>query len=971
MKKIFYTIILAKIALVAGAQPWNREIKSTQPDFFELQNAFNKYWENTEQQKGDGYKQFKRWEWFWEQRVGKDGKFPDAEINQREYLKYLSQSKLYKASPVKTYWTFMGPNTTPGGYNGLGRINCIAFHPQDTSIMWVGSPSGGIWKTTDLGKTWTPLSDYNTVLGVSSIAVNPNHPDSIYIATGDGDRGSLWGMVGGQSGDNKSIGVLLSTDGGQTWKKTGMNWNIWDVKLISKIIMNPKNTNHLLIAASDGVYQTKDAGNTWIRTQTGYFMDINFCPSDFSKIYATTYEYYGNAKIYRSSNGGSSFSIAFTIGHASRIAIATTIANPAKVQVLVSDKSNGRFGGIYQSLDTGKNFVVKYDTGIRNILSSNWDGGGKKGQGWYDLAFGISPDDENIVWVGGVNNWLSQNGADSFYINTMWTASKTTNPNKIQTTHADKHYITFNKLSGYVFDCNDGGVYLSRNNGKSWTDLSNGLGITQFYRMSVSQSDTNMILAGAQDNGTKLRKNQSWNESTGGDGMHCIIDPEDDNVYYTGIQYGKINKIENGETDVISDNIAGKPKGTWVTPYVIDPNDNHVLIAGYKQIFKSTDRGATWGKICDSLWKPNYVQNLAVAEGNSDIIYASDYYKIYKTSDGGNKWTLMTSTSTPISSIKIHPYNPDILYYTNSSYNSGSKVFRLNTLVSGTGRNNNISFNLPNVAVNCIEFDKNLKEGLYIGTDIGIFYKDTAMAEWELLNSNMPNVVVTDLKINYKNRLLYAATFGRGIWKSNIKINPKMIAPYATSIEPPDNATKIHPKSQLIIYFNENIKKGSGQILIFESNVLKQKINVTSDTVSIEGNRAVITPQEFTLGKQVYVTFPKGTFKDWDDNDQKGILSNTEWNFTINTDIKVGEIINENNLSIFPNPIENILNIDNKTGFEIEKLGILNIHGVEEKNYYNLKERNFEIDLKNLQSGVYMIRMELNNKIIVKKILKI
>lgn len=970
MKKNYITLIALIIAKIATAQPWSQEVKSQGASFFDIQNAFNKYWQTQEREKGDGYNLYKRWEWFWEPRVGKDGVFPDADINQKEYLQFFNSKKLYKSSPVKTYWSFLGPNTTPSGYNGLGRLNCIAFHPKDTAVMWVGSPSGGVWKTTDMGKTWTSLSDYNTVLGVSSIAVNPNYPDSIYIATGDGDRGSLWGMTGGQSGDNKSIGVLLSADGGKTWNKTGMNWNIWDVKLISKIIINPKNSKHLLIAASDGIYLTKDAGITWTRTQTGYFMDIVFCPLNNNIIYATSYDYNGNAKMYKSINGGNNFSIAYTIGIASRIAIATTIANPAKVHLLASDKKNGKFGGIYESLDTGKSFKVKYDTGIRNILSSNWDGKGNKGQGWYDLAYCISPTNENIEWVGGVNNWRSENGADSFYINTMWTANKTTNPKQIQTTHADKHFLAYNILNSYLFDCNDGGVYISRNEGKSWTDLSNGLGITQFYRMSVSQSDTNMILAGAQDNGTKLRTQQTWNESTGGDGMHCIIDPEDNEVYYTGIQYGKINRIINNETKVISDNIQGKPKGTWVTPYLIDPNDNHVLVAGYKQIFKSTDRGDTWGKICDSLWKPNYVQNLAIAEGNSDIIYASDYYKIYKTSDGGNKWTLITSGSVPISSIKVHPFNPDVFYYTNSSYVSGTKVYRVNTLVSGAGRTTNISYNLPNIAVNCIEYDKDIKEGLFLGTDIGIFYKDTSMGEWELINSNLPNVVVTDLKINYKYRILYAATFGRSIWKTKIEINKNLIAPYTTSIEPPDNAVKIQPKTQLIMYFNENIKKGSGHISIYESNALKYKINVASDTVAIEGNRMVITPGEFVLGKQIYILFPKGTFTDLDNNEHKGITLSTEWNFAISTDTKVSNIFNKNNFEIFPSPAESFIYINNNSDSEIDKISILNIHGIEQTSIQNPNNLNLKIDISKLAKGIYVVKIETRNKTIFKKILK-
>ncbi|MCC6721430.1 MAG: Ig-like domain-containing protein [Bacteroidia bacterium] len=969
MKKSVFTIFNLFIIIIAKSQPWNYGNINQANNFFEIQSSFYKYWQNNERTKGDGYNLFKRWEWFWEQRVDENGKFPDSEINNIEFQKFINNKK-YKTSPIKTHWTFLGPSTTPSGYNGLGRINCVAFHPTDTSIMWVGSPSGGIWKTKNMGKTWEPLSDYNTVLGVSSIAVNQKNPDSIYIATGDGDRGSLWGMTGGQSGDNKSIGVLLSADGGKTWTKTGMNWNIWDVKLISKILMNPINSKHLLIAASDGIYLSTDAGVNWTRTQTGYFMDINFCPFDFSIIYATTYDYNGNAKIFRSMNGGKNFSVVHSIGLASRISIATTKANPAKVHLLVSDKKNGKFGGIYESLDTGKSYKVKYDTGFKNLLSSNWEGKGDKGQGWYDLAFCISPVNENIEWVGGVNNWFSDNGADSFYINTMWTANLTTNPKKIQTTHADKHFLTYNPLSGNLFDCNDGGIYYSKNEGKSWTDLSNGLGITQFYRMSVSQTDTNMILAGAQDNGTKIYLQNKWNESTGGDGMHCAIDPNDNNVYYTGIQYGKINRIINGETEVISDNISGKPRGTWVTPYIIDPNDNQVLLAGYKQIYKTTDRGETWGKICDSLWKPNYVQNIAVAEGNSDVIYASDYYKIYKTNDGGNKWTLVTSGSIPVSSLKIHPTNPDILYYTNSSYSNGSKVYRINTLLSGIGKITNISLNLPNVAVNCIEFDKDSKEGLFIGTDIGVFYKDTAMGEWELLNSNLPNVVVTDLKINYINRILYAATFGRSIWKSKIPIDKSLIAPAITNVEPPDNAVKINPKSQLNIYFNEPVKKGTGLISIFESNVLKYKINVSSDSVEINGNKATIKLGEFTLGKQIYVLFPKGTFKDLDNNDHKGILTNTEWNFAITLDTKTNEILNENCFYVFPNPSNNIINLINNSGQEIDKLCIINIHGHDVSINYNIKEIDSQYEISNLSNGMYFIKIETKNKVIFKKVIK-
>ncbi|MFM9944005.1 MAG: T9SS type A sorting domain-containing protein [Bacteroidia bacterium] len=970
MKKTFFLILILFQTGLTFAQPWNANITTNNPTLFDFQKAFNDYWKDKTPGKGEGYSQFKRWENFWEPRVGQSGEFPPADINYTEWQKFMSKQALYKASPFKTYWSFLGPTVTPSGYNGLGRLNCVAFHPTDANIMWVGSPAGGIWKTTDFGKTWIPLSDFNLVLGVSSIAVNPNYPDSIYIATGDGDKGSLFGLTGGPQGDNKSIGILLSADGGQTWNSTGLNWNIFDVKLISKVLMNPKNSKHLVCAASDGVYLTTDAGITWIRTQTGYFMDIAFCPGNANIVYATTYDYFGNAKMYRSGNGGANFKQTFIKSLAVRITIGVTEANPAKVQLLVADKKDGKFGGIHQSIDTGNTFIIKYDTNKINILSSAHDGKTKRGQGWYDLAFSISPKDENLVFVGGVNTWKSINGSDSFKLNTMWTGSKSQNPNGIQTIHADKHLFSYNPLNGYLFDCNDGGIYYTKNNGDSWTDISEGLGITQFYKIAITESDTNIVLAGTQDNGARVRRGDKWYEVSGGDGMECIIDPKEPNIMYTSYAYGRLYRFdENGQT-TISDNIKDKPKGAWVAPYTLDPNDNKIMYAGFKAIYKSLDRGNTWTPISDSIWRPNYVQHVEVSPTNSNIIYASDYYKIYKTTNGGGKWNLITTSSNPVSCIKIHPRNPDVFYYTNSNYVATSKVIRINTLVTGNDRITNLTFNLPNVAINCIEYDIQSYEGLFIGTDVGTFYKDTSMVDWEILNANMPNVVVTDLDINYKDRMLYAATFGRGAWKTNIKINPKLLVPFTTRLEPPDNSVKIQPTSQLIIYFSEPVKKGTGSIGIFENASETQKINVNSDSVVIDGNRILVTPGEFGLGKAVNVTFPKGTFLDTDNNEHKGLMTNTEWNFTITSDLSVTNLNLDKVVKIFPNPSKGQIYIKAQPNLEIKNIKVYNALGKLLFEKSNSTPDCCEFNLGHFSKGLYFILIATDKGFIGERFVK-
>jgi photosystem II stability/assembly factor-like uncharacterized protein len=968
LKKITFLVLFVIFQASSFAQPWNTNITDPNANFFDIQKAFNTYWQGITPNKGEGYTQFKRWEWFWEQRVGQTGQFPPSDLNYTEYLKFTEKQALFKASPFKTHWTFLGPTATPSGYNGMGRLSCVAFHPTDTNTFWVGSPAGGIWKTTDFGKTWTPLSDFNLVLGVSSIAVNPHFPDSIYIATGDGNRGSLWGMTGGGQGDNKSIGILLSSDGGLTWNKTGLNWNIFDSKLIGKLLMNPNNSKHLVCATSDGVYVSTDAGISWARKQIGYFMDIAFAPGNPNIVYASTFES-GNSKLFKSKNGGQTFVQTFIKPLASRITIGVTPANPGKVHLLVADKKDGKFGGIHESLDTGNTFKVKYDTGIINILSSAYDGNTRRGQGWYDLAYSISPTNENIVFVGGVNNWKSTNGADSFKINTMWTGSKSQNPKAIQVTHADKHFFAYNPLNGYLFDCNDGGIYFSRNDGLNWTDISGGLGITQFYRFAITESDTNIVLAGTQDNGARVRRGDKWYEASGGDGMECAIDQKEPNVMYTSYAYGRLYRHDGNGQTTISDKITNKPKGSWVTPYVLDPNNNNIIYAGYKMIYKSMDRGETWVKICDSIWKPNFVIHIAVAPTNSDIIYASDYYKVYKTTNGGQKWTLINTSAVPISCLKVHPFNPDVYYYTNSSYTNTAKVYRINSLGSINDKISNLTFNLPNVSINCLEYDKSSKEGLFIGTDIGTFYKDTSMVTWELINSNMPNVVVTDLDINYKERILYAATFGRGIWKTPIKTNQKLVSPFTARVEPLDNAVKVQPNSQLIIYFSEPIKKGSGFISVFENAIETQRFDVDSDIVFLDWNRIVITPSPFGLSRAVYIKYPEGTFLDLDDNKHRGIVNSTDWNFNTVTDLSIYSPDLKSHFSLYPNPSQGSFNLTYNKEIKVKSISIFNPLGQIMLYYSDFSENCCELHLEQFNKGLYNIVIETESGKINKHLL--
>ncbi len=190
------------------------------------------------------------------------------------------------------------------------------------------------------------------------------------------------------------------------------------------------------------------------------------------------------------------------------------------------------------------------------------------------------------------------------------------------------------------------------------------------------------------------------------------------------------------------------------------------------------------------------------------------------------------------------------------------------------------------------------------------------------------------------------------------------MAPYTTSVEPADNSVKIHPKSQLIVYFNEPVKKGNGIIKIFESNVEKQRINVNSDSVLIDFNRIVITPAEFTLGKTEYITFPQGTFLDWDNNEHKGITANTEWNFTVTTDAGINSSEFRKALKIYPNPTNGEFFIKAEPNIEIKTISVYNALGklVLEKN--SLTPECCQFNLNHFSKGLYNIVIDVDGRIV-------
>jgi len=728
---------------------WVEMMQNQEANFFATQEAFYTYWKGREITKGNGYKPFKRWEYMMEQRVNPDGSRPAADRSLIAYNLYLAQ---HSGRSVEGDWTAMGPFTVPSGYNGyrgIGRINAIAFHPTNPDKIYVGAPAGGLWISENHGQTWTSTTDILPTLGVSAIAVDYADPDVIYMGTGDRD-----------AGDAPGLGVWKSFDGGLTWSASNAGMGN---STVSRFLMHPEDHNTLFAATNGGVYKTIDAGVTWTKKVSGNFKDIVFKPGDADIMYAMN-----GGTFYRSADNGETYTqISNGLPSGSRGAVGVSPANPEIVYVFQTNSDS--FKGLYRSEDSGLSFTERSTS--PNIMS--WDcNGGSGGQAWYDLDMAVDPANADIIYGGGVNCFKSTDGGSTWNIRSHWYGGC-----GVQSVHADLHVLEYSPLTGQLFAGNDGGVYYTGNGGVSWTEISNGLVISQAYKIGQSATNRDFVINGYQDNGTSTWTGTEWLSVGGGDGMECAYDPIDDRYSYSTVYYGAMNRIFNhsSQGQIAGNGVNGiTEEGAWVTPFLIDHHDGNTMFIGYKNIWRSQNIKASntssvnWTKISEM--NTSNFSVLAQSRANTDILYAASGNKLYRSDnvkDGSVTWTTLTTnlaSGNTITSIETNASDENIVYIVqqNRVFRSEDKGFNW-TEITGT---------LPDVQMSTVACYKNSPEGLYLGTDIGVFYRDNSMTDWILFTTGLPaSSRVTELEIFYdpagvRRDVIRAGTYGRGLWES-------------------------------------------------------------------------------------------------------------------------------------------------------------------------------------------------------------
>lgn len=751
---LFLFVILISLPLLKlNAQPWMKapylNIEKSEATFSQIQQAFYEYWGDQPYERGKGYKQFKRWEYRNEPHCFPDGKVQSAIRYLDAYEAAKAESQQYKQTTVAANWIPLGISSWQLGYSGYnpgnGRVNFVAQHPTNPDIIYIASPSGGIWKTEDGGSTWTTAYDNMTRLGTSCIAIHPLYPDTIFVGTGDKD-----------SWDTQAFGIQKSTDGGLTWQNGGLNFGL-NYNNINKIIINPLNPQVMLAATPERIYRSTNGGATWTGVYNGNNNDIRcmfYKPNDTTTIYC------GGAMFLKSTDGGLTFTEDTLLPHDTcRLEIGVSAADNNFVYVLAS-KDDNTFGGLYRSTNSGSTFTLM--STAPNILGYSVDSSAytdDAGQAWYDLAIAVSPLDANTVFTGGINIWKSTNGGADWTPITNWYVD-----GAYQYAHADIHYLGF---YGDRFYCgSDGGVFISSDYGTTWTDLSAGLEITQFYAFANSKLDNQMIVAGAQDNGSNKLQNGTWTHVFGADGFDALTHPTDEYTFYCSYQSGGILRTYDGGDNFDYINTTGQ-EGSWLTPIAMNPVNPSVVWMGLEDMWVSMDAGDNWINTTNGMLQGERIDEIAIAPSNPLYVYFSNRDSLYISKNHGVSWTAVQPVAGYyIVGIAVSDEDEEKLWLSLSA-SGGDRV----TVSFDAGTTwTSITGTLSGVGLNCIVEDPDSPDGLYVGTETGIFYRDTTMSAWEPFDSNLPKVIVNELEILPDVQRIRAATYGRGIWESHLYI---------------------------------------------------------------------------------------------------------------------------------------------------------------------------------------------------------
>ncbi len=710
-------------------------------------------------------------DWLAKQKV-----YPNSAFSYSHYLNALNQAQaLHKASAQRAAeWELVGP------INVGGRITDIAIHPDYPSTMYIGAASGGIFKTTTGGFNWENVFADAPVIAIGALAIDMNNPDVLYAGTGEANASS-YSFIGN--------GIYKSTDAGISWEHIGLEQSAY----IGRILIDHSDSERVFAAACGtlfspnemrGIYRSNNGGNDWEQvlfvSDSTAGVDIVQHPSDPNILYAAMWErmrgltyrrsHGPTSGIYKSTDGGDTWT-ELTNGlpggdEKGRIGLAIAQNNPDIVYAFIDRRvGNNIFATVYKTTNGGQNWIRTNDSSLGNMNSSF---------GWYFGQIRVDPQNDNRIWVLGVDMYRSDNGGSSY--------TQIAGYYNIDQIYVDHHAMFIHPQTGQIIHGNDGGLYKSSDYGNTWSKINN-LPLTQFYAIEIDYLNPHRIYGGTQDNNTIRTWNgqlNDWERILGGDGFYSLVDYTNSNIIFAEYQWGNLFRSLNGGSSFSY--IGGawsNDRTNWSSPYVMDPVDPQTLYFGTYRVWKTTNRGTSWtavsGDLTHSLASSGFstISTLAISPLNRNYILAgTDDGRVHISTAAGIGWTDI-SAGLPvrwITRVAFDPFELNTIYATVSGFRWDEPhpyVFR-STDLGQTWES--ISSNLPELPVNVIVADPGQEGRLFVGTDVGIFYTDNAGESWGSLMNGMPNVPVTDLKIHHPTRAMVAGTYGCSAYRLNLDL---------------------------------------------------------------------------------------------------------------------------------------------------------------------------------------------------------
>jgi len=770
----------------------------------------------------------RRIEWFYNQRAYPFGRIPpDARLKALRQLDdmLVRQGKLVRrpdgtvAVPAEAAaaaaganpWTPIGPQPTDSRFFGLtsGRVTALAVDPTDANTAYLGGAQGGIWKTTDGGANWTPLTDDQASLAIGSLAIDPNSCSPgpckiIYAGTGE-ENFSVDSYYG--------AGVLKSSDAGNTWTRLGAGVFVGPFSggfspgggaRIGAFAVHPTNSQILLAGVqiflsadtgtSSGIYRSTDGGSTWTQVLSGAAgVEVLFDPTNGNVAYAALGTTGGDPQngVYRSTDGGQSWSRVTNTGNVlptgtalGRIALAIAPSTPSTLYASIQDPRSATFGsllGMFKTTDGG--------TTWSKLTVPDYC----RDQCWYDNFVRVSPTSASIVFVGGSaastgfllrstdggNNWSDFSSGGGVLL------------------HVDQHALAFSAGGSRLYVGNDGGAYRTDNPTAvsiSWLNLNSTLNITQFYPgHSIHPSSQFIGFGGTQDNGTqKFTGSPLWTELTCGDGGWTAIDPSVPSTVYAACQNIDVRKSVfdgNRNTFFPSDSgITQTDRSAFIPPMVIDPSTPQRLYFGTFRVYQTTNGASSWTAVANDLTGTGSgssgpdVSTIAVAPSNSNVVYAgTDNGRVAVCQTAGSAapgcWqdvgTGLPNRAVTQTAVDASDTSGHTAYVTFSGFSGCTGCDNLGHIfktINAGAAWLPISGNLPDTPVNDIVIDPDVPNTLYVGTDIGVFVTNDGGLTWSPMSTaspgvpGLPRVTVLSLKLREPSRTLRAATHGRGVW---------------------------------------------------------------------------------------------------------------------------------------------------------------------------------------------------------------